>query len=185
MKKIIIILSLLFVFFTQVAYAACVKIGVIDTGVKEKEGILDSEKILSGKNYVLENDNADDEVGHGTRVASLIIGTDDGEIVSPCKESFIVPLVYYTKLASGAVLNGGIESICNAIYDAVDVFDCQIINISSGITAEDERLEKAVDYAEEQGVLVVSASGNSGDAVYYPVILYNKSWHSTLKDFVI
>ena len=96
-----------------------------------------------------------------------------------------MPLVYYTKLASGAVLNGGIESICNAIYDAVDVFGCQIINISSGITAEDERLEKAVDYAEEQGVLVVSACGNSGDAVYYPVILYNKSWHSTLKDFVI
>ena len=86
MKKIIIILSLLFVFFTEAAYAASVKIGVIDTGVKEKEGILDSEKILSGKNYVLGNDNTDDEVGHGTRVASLIIGTDDGEIVSPCKE---------------------------------------------------------------------------------------------------
>ena len=168
MKKIIIIISLIFVFFTEAAYAASVKIGVIDTGVKEKEGILGSEKILGGKNYVSGNDNTDDEVGHGTRVASLIIGTDDGEIVSPCRESFIVPLVYYTKLASGAVLNGGIESICNAIYDAVDIYDCQIINISSGITAEDERLKKAVDYAEEQGVLVVSACGNSGNEVYYP-----------------
>ena len=168
MKKIIIILSLIFVLFTEAAYAASVKIGVIDTGVKEREGILDSEKIRSGKNYVLENDNTDDEVGHGTRVASLILGTVDGSIVSPCSESLVVPLVYYTKLASGAVLNGGIESICNAIYDAVDMYGCRIINISSGIPAGDARLEKAVDYAEEQGVLIVSACGNSGDAVYYP-----------------
>lgn len=168
MKKIIIIISLLFVFFTEAAYAASVKIGVIDTGVKVKEGIFDSEKIRSGKNYVLGSSNTDDEVGHGTRVASLMIGTVDESIVSPCSESVIVPLVYYTKLASGAVLNGGIEAICNAIYDAVDIYDCQIINISSGITADDTRLEKAVNYAEEKGVLVVSACGNSGDGVYYP-----------------
>ena len=152
MKKLLITISLLFVFFAEAAYAASVKIGVIDTGIKEKEGILGGEKILSGYNYVLGNDNTDDEVGHGTRIASLIIGTDDGEIVSPCTEIFIVPLVYYTKLASGAVLNGGIDAICNAIYDAVDMYDCRIINISSGITADDEHLKKAVDYAEEKGI---------------------------------
>lgn len=168
MKKIIIIISVLFVFFIEAAYAAPIKIGMIDTGIKEKKGILDSAKILNGQNYVLGNDNTEDEVGHGTRVASLIIGTIDGEIVSPCRETLIVPLVYYTKLASGAALNGGIETICNAIYDAVDVYGCQIINISSGITEDDVRLKKAVDHAEAQGVLVVSACGNSGDAVYYP-----------------
>ena len=168
MKRIILTLTLVFVLLTEAAYAASVSIGVIDTGVKEKEGILGSEKIRSGQNYVLGNGNTNDEVGHGTRVASLIIGTADGEIVSPCKESFIVPLVYYTKLASGAVLNGGIEAICNAVYDAVDMYGCRIVNISSGITADDERLEKAVAYAEEQGVLVVSACGNSGDEIYYP-----------------
>ena len=168
MKKVITILLLLFVFLTEAAYAASVKIGVIDTGVKEKESVLDGQKILSGKNYVLGSSDTDDEVGHGTRVASLILGTVDGEIASPCSESLIVPLVYYTKLASGAALNGGLESICNAIYDAVDIYDCQIINISSGITADDERLKKAIDYAEEHGVLVVSACGNSGDEVYFP-----------------
>ena len=111
MKKIIIIISVLFVFFIEAAYAAPIKIGMIDTGIKEKKGILDSAKILNGQNYVLGNDNTEDEVGHGTRVASLIIGTIDGEIVSPCRETLIVPLVYYTKLASGAALNGGIETI--------------------------------------------------------------------------
>lgn len=166
--KIITILSLLLVFFTEAAFAASVKIGVIDTGVKKKEGIIDQERILPGKNYVLQNDDTDDEVGHGTRVTGLIIGTLDGEIVSPCKEGLIVPLVYYTKLASGAVLNGGIENVCNAIYDAVDTYDCQIINISSGVPQENEALKRAVDYAEEQGVLIVSACGNDGKDVYYP-----------------
>ena len=142
MKKFIIIISLIFVLFTETAHAASVRIGVIDTGVKEKEGIIDGEKILDGKNYVL-GGGTDDEVGHGTRVASLIIGSADGEIVSPCSESAIVPLVYYTKLASGAVLNGGIESICNAIYDAVDIYDCQIINISSGNNGGRRALEKS------------------------------------------
>ena len=49
MKKIIIIISLIFIFFTEAAYAASVKIGVIDTGVKEKGGILDSEKYSAAK----------------------------------------------------------------------------------------------------------------------------------------
>ncbi len=168
MKKIIIVISLLMLFLTEAASAASVRIGVIDTGIKEKRDIIDSNKILSGKNYVLGNSDTDDEVGHGTRVTSLITGTADGEIISPCSEGLIIPLVYYTKLASGAVLNGGIEAICNAIYDAADIYGCRIINISSGITADDERLKKAVDYAEAKGVLIVSACGNSSDDVYYP-----------------
>ena len=49
MKKFIIIISLIFVLFTETAHAASVRIGVIDTGVKEKEGIIDGEKILDGK----------------------------------------------------------------------------------------------------------------------------------------
>ena len=63
MKRIILTLTLVFVILTEAAYAASVSIGVIDTGVKEKEGILGSEKIRSGQNYVLGNGNTNDEVG--------------------------------------------------------------------------------------------------------------------------
>lgn len=49
MKKIIIIISLLMLFLTEAASAASVRIGVIDTGIKEKRDIIDSNKILSGK----------------------------------------------------------------------------------------------------------------------------------------
>lgn len=168
MKKTLILISLIMIFMTEAAYAASVKIGVIDTGITQKENIFDSKRIIDGKNYVSENDGTEDKVGHGTRVASLIIGTIDGEISSPSKESQIVPLVYYSEYPSGVALNGGLEAICDAIYDAVDIYGCKVINISSGVPQENDELKKAVDYAEEKGVLIVSACGNDGAAVYYP-----------------
>lgn len=59
MKKILILL-LLIVILTEAAFAASVKIGVIDTGVTQKEHILDSSRILEGKNYVSEHDGTED-----------------------------------------------------------------------------------------------------------------------------
>lgn len=169
MKKILILVTFLItVFMTEAAFAASVKIGVIDTGITQKENILNSSRILEGKNYVSENDGTEDKIGHGTRIAGLILGTLDNEIISPSDESQIVPLLYYSQYPSGVALNGGLEAICSAIYDAVDLYGCKIINISSGVPKENEDLKKAVDYAEENGVLIVSSCGNGGDIVYFP-----------------
>ena len=168
MKKILILISLMTIFITEAAYAASVKIGVIDTGVTQKENLFDSSRIIEGKNYVFEHDGSEDKIGHGTRVASLILGTLDDEIISPSSESQIVPFVYYSEYPSGVAINGGIESICSAIYDAIDSYGCKIINISSGVAEKNEELKKAVNYAEEKGVLIVSACGNDGGDSYYP-----------------
>lgn len=169
MKKVLILISLITILMTEAAFAASVKVGVIDTGITQKENIFDEGRITEGKNYVSESGDIENKVGHGTRVASLIIGTLDGEIVSPFKESQIVPLVYYSKYPSGVVMNGGIEAIFSAIYDAIDVYGCKVINISSGVPRGDDELKKAIDYAEEKGVLIVSACGNDGESVCYPV----------------
>lgn len=168
MKKILILILPIMIFMTEAAYAASVKIGVIDTGVTQKKDIFDTERIIEGKNYVFEYGGTDDMVGHGTRVAGLIIGTSDGELASPSEESQIVPLVYYSEYPSGVAVNGGIEAICSAVYDAVDSYGCKIVNISSGVPKGNEELKNAVDYAETKGVLIVSACGNGGGDVYYP-----------------
>ena len=157
MKKILILILPVIIFMTEAAYAASVKIGVIDTGVTQKKNIFDTERIIDGRNYVFEDGGTDDTVGHGTRVASLIIGTSDGEICSPSEESKIVPLVYYSEYPSGVAANGGIEAICGAVYDAVNIYGCKIINISSGVSKGSAELKSAVDYAEEKGVLIISA----------------------------
>ncbi len=168
MKKILILILPVMIFMTEAAYAASVKIGVIDTGVTQKKNIFDTERIIDGRNYVFEDGGTDDTVGHGTRVASLIIGTSDGEICSPSEKSKIVPLVYYSEYPSGVAANGGIEAICGAVYDAVNIYGCKIINISSGVSKGSAELKSAVDYAEEKGVLIISACGNDGGDVYYP-----------------
>ena len=145
-----------------------VEVACIDTGVSVRSDLIRSERLLAGQSYVQGQTGTEDHVGHGTRIASLILGTTDGTIPAPGQETFLVPLVYYTKLASGAVQNGGIEALCQAIYDAVDVYQCRIINISSGIPGESSVLAQAVAYAEAKNVLVVAAAGNDGKSLHAP-----------------
>ncbi len=146
---------------------APVSVALIDTGIDTT--YVDESRILSGENYVSEQTG--DKVGHGTRIASLMVGASKGNefITDLAPNASIVPLVYYTKYPSGVPMNGGVEAICSGIYDAVDQYGCSVIIISSGITQPDGNLEKAVLYAEEKGVIIISAAGNEGNAVsYYP-----------------
>jgi len=147
-----------------------VRIGLIDTGVSFK--YIDSSNIVAGKNYVLPDTDVNDRVGHGTAIAGIILGSKALGIEGVAPGAEIVPLVYYSRYISGVPINGGIEATCKAIYDAVDLYDCRIINISSGIIADNEKLREAIAYAEKKNVLVVSAVGNSNlsspDVTYYP-----------------
>ncbi|NLY96859.1 MAG: S8 family serine peptidase [Clostridiaceae bacterium] len=148
-----------------------VRIALIDTGVSLK--YIDESRIAEGKNYVFPDKSTNDLLGHGTALAGMILGSEKLNLKGIAKEAENVPLVYYTRyIAGGISINGGIEAICKAIYDAIDVYDCRIINVSSGVTTDDENLRKAIAYAEEKNVLVVSAVGNtnrsSPEDIYYP-----------------
>ncbi len=154
-------------FTTPDAALLPVSVALIDTGVDTT--YIDENRILSGENYVSEQTG--DKVGHGTRIASLMVGAAKGDefITDLAPNASIVSLVYYSKYPSGVPMNGGVEAICMGIYDAIDKYDCSVIIISSGITQPDENLEKAVLYAEEKGVIIISAAGNEGSStLYYP-----------------
>ncbi|MCL2812969.1 MAG: S8 family serine peptidase [Oscillospiraceae bacterium] len=158
--------------FTAEKMTKEIKIALIDTGVSTKR--LNPELVEPGKNYVFEGSNTEDLNGHGTRVASLILGCADekGSLPPLAGNVRIIPLVYYSHYASGVPKNGGVGAICAAIYDAVDLYGCRVINISSGVAAPDDRLAAAVKYAEEHDIIVVSAVGNdnirSPGKKYYP-----------------
>ena len=149
-----------------------VRIALIDTGVSTKR--IDPDLLEPGKNYVFEDAGTEDLTGHGTRVASLILGAanETGNLPALAASAKLVPLVYYSKYPSGVPANGGIEAICRAIYDAVDLYGCKVINISSGVIIPDDRLAEAVLYAEANNVIVVSAVGNdhlrAPERQYYP-----------------
>lgn len=136
-------------------------IGIIDTGISTKA--IDSDHILEGKNYLDPSLDAEDTYGHGTAVASVIL-----------KE---LPQAQFVPLVSNAYNKGKIEQVDNDVFaqmirDAVDVYHCQIINLSVGLILDKPSIREAVAYAEEKGVLVVASAGNDyatdGEFTYYP-----------------
>jgi minor extracellular protease Epr len=143
-----------------------IKVAIIDSGIDENNPLLDYSRIAPGKSYIEEISSCDDKIGHGTAIAGII--------QSYAPNAYLVPLMYYSRHPSGVPANGGIEAICNAIYDAIDIYDCKIINISSCIYAENDELESAIAYAESKNVIVISAVGNdmlnNSSRVFYPAV---------------
>ena len=136
-------------------------IGIIDTGISTNA--IDSDHILEGKNYLDPSLSTEDTYGHGTAVASVIL-----------KE---LPQAQFVPLVSNAYNKGKIEQVDNDVFaqmirDAVDVYHCQIINLSVGLILDKQSIREAVAYAEEKGVLLVASAGNDyatdGDFTYYP-----------------
>ncbi len=147
-------------------------IAIIDTGISNHNDLLDMSRVAEGVNYAIPTQDTEDKTGHGTAIASLILGSEDGTIPASAENATLIPLVYYSKYQTGVTMNGGITAIIHGIYDAIDLYHCQVINISSGITYDAPALYAAIQYAEEQGVIIVAAVGNNNlnypDLEFYP-----------------
>jgi subtilisin family serine protease len=168
MKRVLsLIICLLFV--TSPAFAVeeteasqLVRVALIDSGISPIA--VETERIGKGKNYALSDRDTADVLGHGTALAGLILDT--------APDAVLVPLVYCTKTAAGKYVQCSVGTVAQIIRDAVDVYDCQVINISAGVAQDITALREAIAYAEEQGVVVVAAVGNTNrttpDLCYYP-----------------
>lgn len=151
-----------------------IRIAFIDTGISTKH--IDTNKVEIGKNYIFEDQDTKDRIGHGTATAGMVLGSKKLGIEGSCPDALVVPLVTYDRYVSGVSKVGDISMMSQAIYDAVDIYNCRVINISMGVSTESEELHLALLYAEEKGAVVVSAVGNDNltypDRKYYPAI-YN------------
>lgn len=144
-----------------------VRIALIDTGISQKA--ISVSQIAEGKNYILPDADTTDIIGHGTAMASIIVGCDAAGISGVCPSAILVPLVYHSEDESGERIKGDVEMLSQIIRDAIDVYDCKIISISAGSLTDSPSLASAVVYAEEMDVLVVASAGNDGnDTAYYP-----------------
>lgn len=138
-----------------------IRVAVVDTGFSDKS--IPDGSIAGGKNYIVESMGTDDTYGHGTAVASIILeNVPDAELVA------LVSSVY----EHGKLTQVDADTFARIIMDAVDVYECDVINVSAGFAADVETVRQAVDYAKEKGVVIVAAAGNdyqdNPDAKYYP-----------------
>ena len=157
-------------FLTVPALAAeseTVRVAVIDTGISE--AAISMTNLSPGQNYILPNQTTADTIGHGTAIASIIAGSEAAGVKGLCPEAILVPLVYYGKNQNGDTVKGDCAMLAKIIRDAVEVYKCKIINISSGMLTDTPAMRDAVAWADKQGALVISSAGNDGsDTVYYP-----------------
>lgn len=102
-----------------------------------------------------------DSSGHGTHVAGIIgaVANNGKGIAGVAPEVTIIPV-----RAIGKDGNGTVADLAAAILYAVDN-GADIINASWGGPFNSNLLKEVFDYAEEQGVLAVTAAGNSGDSI--------------------
>lgn len=147
-----------------------VRIGIIDSGVMLEHEDLVGANILAGHSYIDDNEDVSDEVGHGTFVTGVIAAQVQNGLgtagMAPGAE--IVPLKCFTSM------EGQVSDVVAAIWDAVDLHGCGIINLSVGIRDSSDELKAAVDHAWEAGCIIAAAVGNSGSAtLFYPAAYDN------------
>ena len=143
-------------------------IAVLDTGINQTHIDL-AGKLIANINFT-RSPTADDVNGHGTHVAGII-----GAIAN--NGTGIAGLAYNCSLMSVKVADdrGRCDgaAVAKGIIWAVD-HGAKVINISLTLSNPPQALEDAVNYAWNQGVVVVAASGNYVDDVpLYPACYSN------------
>lgn len=145
------------------SYGNDIRVAVIDSGCYEHEDL--KNNLLEGKNYLTGSNDVTDHSGHGTHVSGIIAAEMNGfGIVGVAPRAKIVPLKCFDPSQETYV-----DNLLDAIYDAVDVYECEIINMSWGLKTNDPFLKEAIDYAYDKGVILIAAVGNYGNTtMYYP-----------------
>ena len=144
--------------------SAAMIIGIVDTGVDYSHPDL-AGKLLSGYDFVNNDDNPQDDNGHGTHVAGIAAASSNNSlgVAGVSWGARILPVKVLNATGSGTYAN----TAAGVIW-AVD-HGAQVINLSLGGTGPSSILEDAVDYAHSHGAILVAAAGNAGtNFVLYP-----------------
>lgn len=142
---------------SDVGTANPVTVAVLDTGVDSQHPDL-AGRVLPGYDFVDGDADASDRQFHGTAVASLI-AADTNNRVGMAGMSWGAQILPVRVLGTS-----GAGSDCTIIAGLVWSADkAKILNLSLGAPASCGALmQQAIDYADNQGALIVAAAGNDG-----------------------
>ena len=128
-------------------------IGLVDSGADTNHPDLE-DRFVDGWDFINDQQEVDDEVGHGTHVAGIIAKNSEHSKIMPIK---------FTDKNSGKL-----STLVRSIKFAVDN-EVEVINISAGLKTESSTLKEAIEYADEKGIIIVAAAGNYNTTdLYYP-----------------
>lgn len=139
-----------------------VVIAAIDSGIDLNNASLAHDISPWSWNFVSNNANIQDDYGHGTAIASELIARPVDQVsnglVGGAYDATLMVLKTIDSTGNGSQAN-----LINAINYAV-AHGANVINLSLGGGAYDIRMVQALENAADQGVIVVMAAGNFGEA---------------------
>ena len=131
-------------------------VAVVDSGVDATHPDL-AGRLAEARDIAFGQEDAKDEVGHGTFVAGLITAVDGNGIGTRgvAGKTTVIPV---RVTATGSITSANAAA---GIVAAVDA-GASVVNLSFGGPTISAAERAALDYAAEHDVLVVAASGNTG-----------------------
>jgi len=148
-----------------------VRIAVLDSGLDTTHP--DIPALVASKDYsnwpVLDDTIANTVTGHGTHVAGSAVGRGTQSSGATCQYQGMAPGadLIFLKIGSDATAGASLDAMTNAIKDAVDTYDADIITMSYGgwgyYHDGTRQTSQAVDYAFSQGASVFISAGNEAD----------------------
>jgi len=134
-----------------------VVIAVIDTGVDLAHPDLD-DKIVPGHDFVNDDDDPQDDFGHGTHVSGIAAAETNNRLG-------VAGISWGARIMPVKVLDysgtGTYYDVADGIVWAADQ-GAHILNMSLGGPQPSSVLEDAVNYAWDKGAVLVAAAGNDG-----------------------
>ncbi len=145
-----------------------VTVAVIDTGIEMTHPDLQG-KVTKGYDFVNDKESPEDDNGHGTHVAGIVMAARNNTgVVGVSHGTSVMPVKVLNSAGSGYI-----SDVAKGIYWATDN-GAQIINLSLGAPVDTDVLRNAVNYASSKGVLLVAAAGNEyGAPCQYPAAYGN------------
>lgn len=132
-----------------------IKIAVIDSGISRHEDL----KLAGGVSTVDYTQSYNDDQGHGTHVAGIIGGLNNGYGVKGVAYDAQLYAVKAFDADGQAFVSDMIEGINWSVANGMD-----IINLSAGSQTDSSAFKAAADKAYDSGLLIVAAAGNDGDS---------------------
>ena len=118
-----------------------------------------------GLSFVTEKDDLTDETGHGTEMMDLI------QEAAPDAKLYMIKC-FEKEMCTPEVL-------ADAVYAAVDKYHADIISMSWTGTRENKELYQAVQYAAEEGCVLIASAGNLSLTQPLGSIVYPAGWVTT------
>ena len=146
------------------------KIAILDTGVDTSHPDL-AAKLLPGKDFINNDNDPNDDHGHGTHCAGIAAAITNNSIGTAGlgRNCSILP----GKVLSGSG-SGSFDAMDQAIIWAADQ-GAKVVSLSLGAVGADlPSSQAAVNYAIGKGTIVIAAAGNNGNQTkFYPAALQN------------